>query len=310
VSEEPERWTPVWDGPDLEVSWDGNFRVGDRVSPSGRHLKGGPVATTTTKDGYVLVKYVNAQGKRVTRQAHRVVLENFEFRGKPIPDGLQSRHYDDRGTNNKWRPGATEEESRARGGNLFTGDGPKQHQDKVRNNGGRPLPVPPPQHDCINYEHCGGKTRNPGKRCVPCVEQVGRDAGDMLRAGENLQKVAERFGYKGTDWVFSLAQKHGGYTGTKEQAWAQRRGRLQRVTAGIRARMRRDAPSPDQAGRAATAPFGRPSQHHKLGQTRTPETPDVAERNPPKVTERDRPHYRYPADLVNRERAPRKGRSR
>jgi hypothetical protein len=307
---EPEQWKPIWDAwPGFRVSWDGNFYADARKSPSGRNLKAQPIATTTTDDGYVLVKYLDKDGKRVTRQAHRVVLENFAFKGGPIPEGLQSRHWDDVGTHNSWRPGTTEEESRARGGNLFTGDGPKQHQDKVRNNGGRPLPVPPPQHDCINHERCRGKTRNPGKRCVPCVEQVGRDAGQMLRDGENLSKVRDHFGFKSTDWVFGLAVKHGGYTGSKDEAWAQHRGRLQRVTAKVRGRLRRsDAgsqPERQQAGRAGTAPFGRVSPDRKLGQSRTSGTQDVAERNRP-----DRPHVPLPAEVTYRNRPPRGGRSR
>jgi hypothetical protein len=306
---EPERWAPIWDGPGYEVSWDGNFRSKDRVA-SGRQLKGKPIATTRTKDNYVLVKYVDAEGKRVTRQAHRVVLENFAFKGAPIPEHLQSRHYDDNGQNNRWRPGS-EEESRELGGNLFTGDGRDQHRDKVRNNGGRPLPVSPPAHDCINHAQCGGKTRNPGKRCVPCVEQVGRDAGDMLNRGENLMKVAQRFGYQRTDWVYSLAVKHGGYTGTKEQAHAQRRTWAKRLATTLRNRRRGDAASPgreparQQDGRAGTAPFGRASRQDKLGQSRTPVHQDVAERNRP-----DRPHPPLPAEVTYRNRPPRGGRSR
>jgi hypothetical protein len=303
--QEEERWVQIWDAwPGFKVSWDGSFYADARKSPSGRNQKAQPIATTTTDDGYVLVKYLGKDGKRVTRQAHRVVLENFEYDGRPIPDGLQSRHWDDRGTNNKWRPGATEEESRSRGGNLFVGDGPKQHQDKIRNNGGNPLPVPPPQHDCINHEVCGGKTRNPGKRCVPCVEQVGRDAGALLRDGENLMKVAQHFGYKATDWVFSLAVKHGGYTGTKEQAHAQRRKWSQRVAARVRGKARRgDAgsqPARRQTGKAGTAPFGRPSPDRKLGQSRTSTTPNVAERN---GYERS-PAPPLPADVTHRERRP------
>src|ERR1039457_3166266 len=269
MSEAPEEWwKAIPDGPGYECSWDGNFRSVDRVTPSGRRVKGQPIATTTSKDDYVLVKYWNAEGKRVSRQEHRVMLETFD---KPCPPGMQSRHYDDNPQINRWRPG-TEAESRKQGGNLFYGNGRQQHRDKVRNNGG-PLPVSPPAHDCINYAQCGGKTRNEGKRCVPCVEQVGRDAGAMLRDGENLMKVAQHFGYKGTDWVFTLAAKHGGYQGTKEEAHAQRRKWPRRVPATVRSRLRRgDAgsrtareTSPQPAGRAGTAPFGRASPQDRLG---------------------------------------------
>jgi hypothetical protein len=301
----PERWEAIPGGPGYECSWDGNFRSVDRVSPSGRRLKGQPIATTIGKDGYVLVKYWDAQGRRVTRQAHRVVLETF---AGPCPDGMQSRHYDDDPRNNRWRPGS-EEESRARGGNLFRGTGRDQHADKVRNNGG-PLPVSPPAHDCVNHARCGGRTRNPGRRCVPCVEQVGRDAGDMLRGGENLLKVAQHFGYTGTDWVFSLAVKHGGYRGTRAQAQAQRRRWSQRVATTVRKRLRRGdkgsrprrKPAASLGGEAGTAPFGRPSHQDTLGHSGHPRTRDVAERDRPDVTERDRA-YPYPADLTQRDRA-------
>ena len=33
-----------------------------------------------------------------------------------------------------------------------------------------------------------------------------------------MQAVAEHFGYTGPDWVYSLAVKHGGYTGSKAEA--------------------------------------------------------------------------------------------
>jgi hypothetical protein len=320
MSNEPEeRWTPVWDGPGYEVSWDGNFRSLDRTSPSGRSIPGQPIATTTTKDDYELVKYWTAEGKRVTRQAHRVVLENFQFKGAPIPPGLQSRHYDDNGRNNKWRPGS-EAESRKAGGNLFTGTGRDQHRDKVRNNGDKPLPVSLAAHDCINHAQCGGKTRNPGKRCVPCVEQVGRDAAVMLRDGRNLLRVAEHFGYKGTDWVFSLSVKHGAYRGSKDEALRQGRRWSQRVTAKVRQRLRRGdaasgprpAPAPVQGGKAGTAPFGRASHQDNLGHIGQAKSQDVTQRETPQraepsrvVTRSSRPHVPYPSDTV-RYRAPRK----
>lgn len=300
MSEEPEQWKPVPDGPGYEVSWDGNFRSLDRKSPSGRDLKGQPIKTSRHKDGYLLVKYWDVGGKRVTRSAHSVVLRAF---AGECPPGQQSRHLDDNGSNNRWRPG-TEEESHVRGGNLFYGDGRDQHRDKVRNNGGKPLPVSPPAHDCINHEQCGGKTRNPGKRCLPCVEQVGRDAGDMLRGGENLLKVAQHFGFTDTRWVFSLAVKHGGYRGTKEQALRQRRKLSQRVAAAVRNHLRRgdggSRPGRQQGGKAATAPFGRVSHQDKLGQSRAPLSQVTTQCNGYERT----PAPPLPADVTHRERRP------
>jgi hypothetical protein len=235
------------------------------------------------------------------------------------PDGMEARHLDDNPLHNRWEPG-TEEESRATGGNLFWGTKGDQYRDKVRNNGGERPPVPGPAHDCINHAQCGGKTRNPGKRCLPCVEQVGRDAAAMLRDGRNLHRVAEHFGYKRTDFVFSMAQKHGDYTGTKDDALIQGRKRSQRVTAWARKRLRRgDAASPAtapgprrQEAKAGTAPFGRVSPYDNLGHIGQAKSQDVTQRETPQraepsrvVTRSSRPHVPYPSDTV-RYRAPRK----
>jgi len=304
MTSEPEQWKPIKDGPGYEVSWDGNFRSLDRTSPAGRRLKGKPLPTRVSNRGYALVDYQNAEGKRVTRSAHSVMLETFA--GK-CQEGQQSRHYDDNPLNNRWRPG-TEEESRKAGGNLFYGNGSDQHRDKIRNNNGVPPPVPAPAYDCINHSQCAGRVRSEGRRCVPCVEQVGRDAADMLQRGENLLKVAQRFGYTGTDWVYSLAVKHGKYRGTKAEASTQRLGWSRRVAVTVRKRLRRgDAesqPAPQAAPRsvaeAGTAPFGRLPQQQKQGHSGHPETPDVAERNNANVTKRN--HVPYPADLIQRDR--------
>jgi hypothetical protein len=296
VSEEQERWVRVADGPDFEVSWDGNFRSRDRKSPTGRSLKGKKINPRIGSSGYPQVDYVNAEGKRVTEALHVVMLKSFVPGG--IPKGMESRHHDDVPTHNVWRPGG-ETESLAQGGNLFIGRKRDQHQDKVRNNGGKPLPVPPPSFDCVNHgTGCAGKARNPGKRCVGCVEQLGRDAAAMLREGENLTKVMRRFGFTDTRWVFSVAQKHGGYTGTKEQALAQHRGRLRRVTS--RFRRGGDSQSPQASAGAGTAPFGRLPQVQNVGQSRTSETRNVAERN---GYERS-PAPPLPADVTHRERRP------
>lgn len=309
TSSEPQQevWKDIPDGPGFQVSWDGNFRSLDRTSPAGRRLKGRPLPTRVSNRGYVLVDYQNAEGKRVTRSAHSVMLETFA--GK-CPEGQQSRHLDDNPTRNTWRPG-TEEESRKAGGNLFYGDGSDQHRDKIRNNNGVPPPVPGPSFDCINHAQCRGKTRTEGRRCVPCVEQVGRDAADMLQRGENLLKVAQHFGYTGTDWVYSLAVKHGRYQGTKGEASTQRLKWSRRVAVTVRKRLRRgDAESrsaaqaaPRPIAEAGTAPFGRVSQPQKVGHSGHPRTPGV----PSSATERDNPNVTkryipYPADLVQRDR--------
>lgn len=311
-----EVWKAIPDGPGFECSTHGNFRSVDRTTASGRRLKGRPLPTRVSNRGYGLVDYQNAEGKRVTRSAHTVVLETH---AGPCPPGMEARHLDDNPLRNFWAPG-TEEESRVRGGNLFWGTKGDQHRDKVRNNPGKPPTVPAPSFDCLNHSQCGGRVKNEGRRCVPCVEQVGRDAAAMLGRGENLMKVAQHFGYTGTDWVFTLAVKHGGYRGTRAEAQAQRRTWSRRVTTTVRDRLRRgDRESPPDAktaarpsAKAGTAPFGRVSHMESVGQSRTIRTPSVAERNGPKVAERDRV-VPLPADLAlrNRPAKPRKsGRTR
>ena len=200
------------------------------------------------------MKYWNAEGKRVTRQAHKVMLETFA--GQRAPMACSPDIYDDNGQNNRWRPG-TEEESRKRGGNLFSGDGGDQHRDKVRNNGG-PLPVPPPAHDCINHASAAGRPAT--GQALPSLRRAGRP-GRRRRCSataENLRRVAEHFGYKGTDCVFAMAQQHGGYRGSKDGALTQGRKWSQRVTQG-RAR------SVCGAGNAASQPGSSPRPRQQGG---------------------------------------------
>ena len=127
-----EIWKPVPRFSGYEVSSEGNFRSVDRVA-SGRRYKGKLLSTRVSNRGYVLVDLRDADGKKVTRSAHTVILEAHD---KPCPPGMEARHLDDDPRNNRFVAGATEEESRARGGNLFWGTKSDQHRDKVRNNGG------------------------------------------------------------------------------------------------------------------------------------------------------------------------------
>ena len=317
MSDPQEIWKDVPGFPGYQASDYGNFRSLDRTTAAGKTYKGKDLSTRVSNRGYVLVDLRDAQGKKVTRSAHTVILEAHD---KPCPPGMEARHLDDDPLRNRFVPADTAEESRTRGGNLFWGTKGDQYRDKVRNNGGERPPVPGPAHDCINHAQCGGKTRNPGKRCLPCVEQVGRDAAAMLRDGRNLHRVAEHFGYKRTDFVFSMAQKHGDYTGTKDDALIQGRKRSQRVTAWARKRLRRgDAASPAtapgplrQEAKAGTAPFGRVSPYDNLGHMGHGKSQDVTQREPPQrpepsrvVTRSSRPHVPYPSDTV-RYRAPRK----
>jgi len=311
MSDSEQTWKPVardGDGreyPGYEVSDHGSYRSVDRTLPSGRRVKGRPLTVRTSNRGYGLVDLRDADGNKVTRSAHKPVLEAHH---KLCPEGMEARHLDDNPQNNRFVPAATAEESRARGGNLWWGDKRDQHRDKVRNGGAKPPPGP--TFDCTDHERerCGGKVANEGRRCLPCVERVGRQAAARLNSGENLLKVAQGYGYSGTRWTWQLAVKHGGYRGTEAQALTQRRTLSRRVAATVRDRLgRRRTASPVPAAEsrrdkrnAASRALRAVSPQQNVGHSGHPRTPDVAERNAANVTERK--HVPYPADLIQRDR--------
>lgn len=291
--QQPERWEPIWDAwPGFEVSWDGNFRAQERTSPSGRNQRAQPIATTTTDDGYVLVKYIDKDGKRVTRQAHRVMLRTF---AGECPEGMESRHYDDNGLNNRWRPG-TEEESRARGGNLFWGTAQQNRDDRRRNT---PAPPAPAAKDCVR---CTKPFEGNGRRCHPCVVDIGRQASRMLTSGVQLGEVAKRLDYPSPEGIHTLAVRYGGY-GARKSWWTRtvtpKVVTVRRQMPGKRRSrtVSRAAAGPGETGKGA--PEGRKSVAalpRKPGQTGTIASPNVAERDPSKVTQGKQ--YPYPADSV------------
>jgi hypothetical protein len=319
-----EVWKPVArdeegrEYPGYEVSTHGNYRSLDRTLAGGRRVVGRPLTVRTSNKGYGLVDLRDSTGKKVTRSAHKPLLETF---AGLCPPGMEARHADDDGRNNRWEPGS-EDESRARGGNLFWGTKAEQQRDKMRNGGAKPPPGP--TFECVNHADCGGKVHKQGRRCMPCVDEVGRNAARRLNAGENLLDVAQSYGYEATGWTLRLARQHG-YTGSEVQALRQglrpeRVAWSQRVIDAARLRRRKppadDAPSPvserAQGRNRAARPLRGVSPVQPLGQARTSRTPNVAERNPPKVAERDRV-VPLPADLAlrNRPAKPRKsGRTR
>jgi len=84
------------------------------------------------------------------------------------------------------------------------------------------LAPPPPAFECVSYARCGGMVRIEGRRCEPCVIQVGKGAAVLLNAGMRFQDVGEHFGYTAGDWTYRLAVEHGGYARTKAEARMQR----------------------------------------------------------------------------------------
>jgi hypothetical protein len=205
-----ERWTPLPAPFSKYEVFSGGYGPDQRPV---RRTGGDPLSTTVgNHGGYLWVKPYDDDGKRQTRSVHSLVLLGF---AGPCPAGMESRHLDDDPLNNRWRPGSTDGQVRAAGGNLVYGTKKQQAADKAAN--GNP-PGAPRTFPCVNHDRCGGMVTNQGRRCLECVAAVGREAAGMLRGGMGLQEVAEHFGYTGPDWVYSLAVKHGGYEGSKAEA--------------------------------------------------------------------------------------------
>jgi hypothetical protein len=190
-----------------EISDTGCARSIDRAGRDGRPLTGGPVSTRPHKDGYVLLdlRCDNPDCKRAhTFTMQKVVLFTFDRRR---PRGMQASHLSNNPAWN-WYPEG-----------LAWEDQPANEARKES----RP-PAPDPTHPCKNAPAgCPNLVINPGRRCVDCVAEAGRQIADMLRDHRPLHEVAEHFGYTSPDWAFDLAVKYGGYTGTKAEARTQRR---------------------------------------------------------------------------------------
>lgn len=211
----------VWrvDG-DRLIQVSGGIRSVDRISGT-RRLKGVLLKGRLNNSGYVLVNVTNDEGVKLTRLAHRVIL--LAHRGE-CPDGQETLH-SERGP--LWcrypediHYGTKKENAAdiAAAGTLKT----------------------PATYPCVNHERCGGMVVNPGRRCLPCVMEVGKEAAAMLEAGLVLDEVTRRLGYQSNAWVEKLARNYGGFTGPLPQARprAPRQPWPQRAMATLRYRLR------------------------------------------------------------------------
>jgi hypothetical protein len=215
-----------------EVSFDG---FGPDQRPVRRIGGSKPLSTQPAQHGgYLMVKPYDDSGVRQTVAVHILVL--LAAAGVPCPAGLESCHLDDDPLNNRWRPGDTDDEVRAAGGNLVRRTKAQNARHKFLNGGQAPAPK---AYECVNHARCGGMVANPGRRCGPCAESVGHQAAVMLDYGLSLDDVAARLGYSNADWVHKLAVKYGGYTESLAHARAQQPPRLLKVTTTLRAIFRR-----------------------------------------------------------------------
>ena len=235
---------PAWDGTGItaadwhplpppfskhEVSFDG---FGPDQKPVRRIGASKPLAVSAGSR-YLKVKPYDDSGKQQTIEIHRLVLLAGDG---PCPEDMQSCHLDDDPLNNRWRPGATEDERRAAGGNLMYGTGLQNARHKFQNGGQAPTPK---AYECVNHARCGGMVANEGSRCLPCVEVVGERAAVMLNAGLPLDEVTRRLDYRNSVWVWKLAVRYGGYAGSLPHARSQQPPKSRRVTTTLRAIFRR-----------------------------------------------------------------------
>ena len=183
-----ETWKPLPGWPH-EVSDQGRVRT----------AKGRILASRLNKDGYPQGDLYDPETKKEAKgvPVHWCVLTAH---AGPRPAGMQASHLSENPEWN-WHPEG-----------LAWEDQPTNEGRKTW----RPRP-PEPTHPCKNAPACPNLVLNPGRRCLDCVTEVGRQAAAMLD-GKPLFDVREHFGYKADKWVFDLAVKYGGYTGTIEDA--------------------------------------------------------------------------------------------
>lgn len=177
--------------------------------------------TKVSNSGYELVNVLrDSDGKQVTVTVHSMVLlaHHPAFAGlDKFPPGLESRHNPSTGSLFNAYPEG-----------LWPGTKKENAADKFGEEG------PAVQFPCKNAPRCRNLVPREGRRCTDCVAEVGRQAAALLNAGMSLQDAAEVFGYTRGDWTFKLAVRYGGYTGSKEQATAQRLTFVQRARLRVR----------------------------------------------------------------------------
>jgi hypothetical protein len=225
-------WAQVPGARYYEASHRGNgIRSLDRTV-SGRRLRGKVLSTAPGSSGYPKAKITRDDGAIITGYVHGFVLAAH---AGPCPDGLETLHGKGGPLDSRYCgcPAAECTEGNLRYGSHEANVG----ETIAAGNARRPAAYP-----CINHERCGGMVVNPGRRCLPCAMEVGKQAAAMLRAGLVLDEVTRRLGYQSRPWMEKLARDYGGFTGPLPQARPQPRARRQpwpqRVMATLRYRLR------------------------------------------------------------------------
>jgi hypothetical protein len=174
-NERLEDWRPIppIDGctySGYQASDKGRYRSIDRMSGP-RHLTGKVLAAKPHEDGYVLgtirCDSTEPGHKRAhTFALHKIVLYTFAGPPEPGQEACHSR----RGPAWNWWPEGVRWDTR-----------PANHADQV--DAGTAVM---PSYPCKNAGRCGGTVKAEGRRCRPCVAEVGGDTVTLLAAGMGL----------------------------------------------------------------------------------------------------------------------------
>jgi hypothetical protein len=205
-------WRPGDDGKLVQVT--GGIRSIDRIA-GGKRLRGVLLKGRLNSSGYVLVNVTDDEGVKRTVIAHRVIL--LAHVGE-CPEGQETLH-SERGP--LWCRVPED---------MRYGTKPENAADRKAAGTAKT----PATYPCVNHERCGGMVVKDGSRCLPCVQEVGREAAAMLDDGVGLDEVTGRLGYRNPAWVHKLACQFGGYTGTQAKARAQRQPWSRRVMTTLR----------------------------------------------------------------------------
>jgi hypothetical protein len=137
----------------------------------------------------VLVNLRDADGERQTRTVHTLVLAAFTG---PRPRGQESMHLNNDPLDN-------------RAENLVYGSHPENVEAQFGN--GRPRAAPKPPKVC---PRCSAEHHDQGRRCHPCVVELGELSARLLVAGVTPDDAAAKLDYPSPSGLVVLAQKHGG----------------------------------------------------------------------------------------------------
>lgn len=186
MTDSDEKWVPIPGYPFYEASDQGRIRSIDRTV-DGRPYRGTVLSSRISNSGYVLVDVRDADGAKQTRTAHTLVL--WAFRGHR-PRGMEARHLNGEPTDNRLE-------------NLEWGTKAENTEDQFRHGRAR---AEPKAKVCVR---CGDGFTTPGRRCHPCVAELGEHAARLLAGGVALDEACRTLDYPSETGLLTLACKYG-----------------------------------------------------------------------------------------------------